>query len=334
MISKAPGPGKPPERKHRGHLISIVAEEALVRIATKARDVQARRRAEALLVTLDLDFIGGLAAKVARHVIHKKLAKREPDEMDLRSVGVQVFLEKLPKWDPKYRARLRNYAFLDMKRAMYREVCDRLEIVRLSRDGKAHKAHKDLEAGMSIDQVVAKHGISREVALSLHRGTVSIDKLEEEGYELEGFGGAPDKRSRLDGESASLLERIWEQLDPFERDVLCMVRLYGEEPKRRARAFAVNRVELQLLEQGTLRRVRDLLDGNDDEGPLVDPTGNALDAVWNRLEEPEKDALAAVRLFPNHLWRRARALGLAPHVVRTIERRAISRARSLLTARV
>lgn len=333
VISNYPHEQKKNKKRGSGHDISFRAEVALWRVATSSTDKKERDRALEMLVALDLPFISGLAIQVAGHVIHKKHKRDKiPDEQNLTSVGVTVFLEKLPKFDPKYGARLRNYAYLDMRRRMYHVACDGLEAVRNPRDARAHKAHRDIEAGMPVAEAAAKHGISLGVAQSLHRGTVSIDKLEEEGREISRAESPAEHADDQDG-YADLLARVWDHLPELDRDVLCLLRLHGDDPKRRARAFEISRVDLSHLERAVFRRVRDLADEvliGEVGGPVDPVSPEVLDLVWDVLEEEERGALVAHRLWPNTLWRRARAMGVQPHVARTLVERAFKRTRELV----
>lgn len=265
------------------HLISLQAEQSLIAAAQGGS-----RDAVETLVRLDRPFIRSLAAQVCRRIIHRPDVRTDLE--DLEAIGVTEFVASIRRYDAAKAngCRMRNFAFPSMKYSMTRHACDGLEIVPLSGGHKVHAAHRDHESGLGDDEIRQKHGLAPEVVRSLHRGTVSLSKLQEEDAE-------PGADPYLDEDALAHdvhRRRAWTLLDSTDREVLDEMRV---EPslRERARVAGVSLVEQVALERRALRHARQALErvAAVDEGDVADL---ALDGrVWRRLRHVEREVVAA-----------------------------------------
>lgn len=298
------------------NLISIDEERKLIRKAQRGS-----REAVAKLVAVNMPYIRSYARGIAKRIIHRP--DITIDVEDMISAGVAEFLAKIPRYDLKRPggARIFYYARLDMKRAMTRCACDSLEAVRLPRDSRIHKAHRDLEAGMSYEELIVRHPeVSPDAVAALHRSTISLDHMTKEEELAHEDDEAPER----------LLERIWPRMDALDREVVTNLRL-GIAPRDRARRLEIPVSHLSTVEAQVQERIRTLIRRIEDDRIVVPERDGFVTRVWYRLSNMERRVLAAMRLLRGYsLYRRARHLGVDPSRVRTLERAVSTRVRELI----
>lgn len=296
------------------HPLSLEAEQSLIDAAQGGS-----KRAVEILVALELPFIRTLSKRIARYVIHRPDV--DSDVEDMVSTGVAELLRKIPGYNKERSngARLRSYAFMDMKRAMNRTACDSLEAVRLPRESRIHRAHRDLENGMSIDELREKHPDVPDDALrSLHRTTVSIEQMRED----EEIG------QEVEVQLEPLLAKLWDRLDAMQREVITAHRL-DLSPRERAKRLGVRYRDLPDMEASCFEQIRKLVQETQDADVNPMECGFTM-RVWNRLDDHERTVLTCLWLLVNRsIAHRADFLGVDPARVRAIERTVIHRVRAM-----
>lgn len=296
------------------HEISLEEEQALI---LEAQD--GSKTALTMLVSLDLPFLRAYAARVVRNIVHKPDV--EPDVEDLVSAGLVEFIRRVHTYDAKKSngARLRNYAFLDVKRAMVRQACDGLESVRLPRDNRVHKAHRDMEQGMSSEELADAHPELPEQALrSLHRTTVSLEHMAS--YEELGH--------TADDAVESMLALVWPRLRTSERHILMLRRL--DIPARtRARYLGIPYRCLRLRELRLWSKIRGLLASIEGEEPLKPHEISSV--VWDELTHDERRTIYSIGFLNDATpWQRSLWLRRPYPQARAMERDVVRKVRMLV----
>lgn len=200
------------------------------------------------VLLLDYDqFVRNLSHKIA------KLTGAYKVEDDMAQVARMVLWEKMTTYSMDSKARLSSYAFRKILQCMNKIACESLESTRLPRDAVTYAAHRDLEMGMSAEEVKAKHGICDDAVGSLQRTTLPLEAVEN----LDVGGDSPADlalRSELDAH----LQRAWPVLSARER-ILLALRRAGEDDGDRAERFGVTRYELGLIEREAIRKLETVL---------------------------------------------------------------------------
>ena len=207
---------------------------------------------------------------------------------------------------------------------MTRQACDGLESVRLPCDNMIHKAHRDLDRGMSHDELAERYpDLSEDVRASLHRVTVSIDHMMMwEELSLDDKLDEPQIRT--------LLDRIKHRLDSLDREVIDM-RICEVPTAQRAKRLDIPVAMLQQVERRVFDRVSDLVASIENE-LFIAPDEVALRSpIWWQLSIFDRRVIFAMRYLRDRpLYERGKWLRVNPAEVRQHERRVAIRVRELL----